>query len=288
MNRRWQPILPGIAAVVGAVASVGYVLALCDIRAVAESSPKILAWLTLVAAQGALAGLVLVSALDVLRQVRPLAPRGAALTALIFTACVGVLLGGELIAVPSLFGRHWQSPLDPSHTAIMAGLSAAYGAVALLAAFAMWMAALACPARPDVGALEVARTRLRTMLWMMGMQVAAATVATGGLRAVVLDGGWGTAKDFPGELVLAYGGFLAIVLAICFVPAYRHVQRAGEEAMARLVAEAPAGQGSEATIAKARELRSQLGLDTDAFTIFRDAVAISSPLLGAALSLVPR
>ncbi|NNB94374.1 hypothetical protein HI113_10710 [Corallococcus exiguus] len=267
-----------------------FLIAFADSAAGAyDASPKLLTWIVLIGTQGAIAGFSFALVTGMLSQTHQENRLREWPYALAISVCVICLLLLATGVAPSLFKRKWQAPLGAQHDFIIIVLTVAFSAPSILAVFTMWSTALGirrgagAPALENVFRLNVARARLRNLLWLMSLQIGAATLSTGALRAWIIDTDANAAKAFPRELVLAHGGYFAVILALCFIPAYTHIQRVGESCR-DFGLSALGGLETKTWLAHHQELSTQYGLDANPADIFRDTVAIATPILTSILS----
>jgi hypothetical protein len=129
------------------------------------------------------------------------------------------------------------------------------------------------------------RSRVQGFVSWVGAIIGAATLATGCLRNSV------DSPEFPPELVIAYGLYFTILLALVFLPALYSVQALGTELARRL--SRPEPLGSEAGDWKhwseeQNALEGYLGLQQNPLQMMQSAVSVLAPLVGSVSGLVLR
>ena len=229
-------------------------------------APLVYAWVTMLAAQGAIAWAGLA----------PTAWLTLATWRTVSKTTRGLLVAtaGVLVALLTIYSvlepragalPHVQWPLEDEQTSRVAMLSAIICIPPTLAVVAMWLtaavtlesptavtatklpaaaAAVELPPRPEPVEPEVdavarylgCRERLHSLLWFVGIVVGCVVLSTGVLRQTMLDAKGATSESYPSSLVLAYGAFFTLVLLVSYVPAFVLMRIAGHRILSVLLA----------------------------------------------------
>jgi hypothetical protein len=288
-----------LAATLGA-ASAAVLIVHSNICEMVGLAPAALAWLSLIATQGAIAGFGLLDALAGYRSAFK------TFDGIVFVAVFLGLLLGAFVAEPALFHLHVNWFLTDYKTRVtmvsflvgFSGLGAAAGlwSVARGAETSMERRHAAREKRPtdlatdsnemeleDEGRFFVLRARLGSYVSFLGLQIGAGVLSTGMLRHTLLDGGWANEGTFPPELVLAYGAYFTVLVGIVYFLAS---SRLNELATHLVVEVIPGKDADPVDRIKARtQMAKALGLDGGIAKQFKAAVAILTPLLSALVSI---
>jgi hypothetical protein len=237
-------------------------------------------WLVLLAAQGALWGILLPS---LLRSHAALGARPSRRDLVVALAPLVALS----VAVDVARSRNTiDSPL-PHHFAKVTVLTWLGTAVALVAVAgivrvgrAAWAFELGSGGAAALERYVQLRASLRQFLVSAGAVVAGAVLAAGALQQAL-------GKQGHPEVAFAYGIFLSALLAAAYAPAFAQLQRAGERVLDAIEPPPAAGEpdwplGSE----RRRQLRSFLDLDIDFLQSLRVGVALLAPLASGLVGLL--
>lgn len=239
-------------------------------------------WLFILIAGAALWAVLLVPLVGSLR--RWGRPRGlpTGLTALLLT----VLIFG-LLAAPALTGG---TPSElPGHIWKIVVFTILGYLVALVGFASIWSvqagaAALdSLPKEKRLVTLVELRRSLAATLALLGALLGASILATGALHNALRASGEETAH----ELVLLYGGFLSLVLALVYAPAHQQLQAVGRgfvDDVAPLPD--PASADFSDRLEKRSKLEELLQLNVGVSGGFRAGVAILAPLGTSLVSLL--
>jgi hypothetical protein len=291
--RRWMEVVRWIAPVVGGV--VGGLLANTTViwgtnfAKVVHGAPIFLAWLSLLSAQGVLAGAGGLAACGVVwtwARRASFEQRVGAVTAALVTV---VVLGLQIFLAPRLAPLPVKWPLSPHFERTM-WLAIETGTGSAVALTALWLVGLAT--RPPLvgprSALATAvrdladrRDLARRLLWFLGAQVSVLTVATGTLDRAIRMTDRATEAGLPPQLVLAYSAYFAVELACAYFPVHAMLTRTGIELRDELLA---GFHDPIEVIERRRKLSELLELDRNFAETFRDLVPIASPLIAGVVS----
>ena len=258
------------------------------------SRPEFLVWAVLVAAQSAI---WVLSLLIFVVTVWAL-PRGFRLIKR--RAVWGpVVLFALALAVPVLTtrfysGLQYDSPLYAhkwrGNILVLFGSSVALVGAFALAAISAVAGTASGSAAERLDAYISRRDELQRVLFFLGTMIGAATLALGASRHALIVQGGVTSKDFPPELVLAYGAYYSFFLVAAYVPVYLNVLALGREVVDDLLGKLPAKLGEGKAWAEWISQREAadllLQLRTTPVQRLRTALAILAPLAGSAVSLV--
>jgi hypothetical protein len=156
----------------------------------------------------------------------------------------------------------------------------------------------------DIKRYLALRTLLQRVLAIEGAIIGAAVLATGALRNAVVAYNPSLAKfikynpgfaqthhlhtsAFPRELVLMYGAFFTLLLALLYAPVYFRLLEVGRANVDRACkAEEPASAAWLPAYEKRKKLEEHLQLEIATSASFRAGVAILTPLAGALVALL--
>lgn len=128
--------------------------------------------------------------------------------------------------------------------------------------------------------------QLHTFLFILGLTVSLATLATGASRRALIAAGI-PAKAFPLELVLVYGGSFTFMLALVYIPVYLSLVEFGRRLLDRFCPlPAPESEEWENTYEKRGKLEELLRLRMTARQSFETSVVIFAPLLSGFISFL--
>jgi hypothetical protein len=137
----------------------------------------------------------------------------------------------------------------------------------------------------DIEGFVELRDDLNRFLALLGATIGLAVLATGALRNAVLAFNPGAPP--PAEIVLAYGGFLTLLVAFAYAPANHTLIRLGLRIRDVLLPERPPPKdpGFGEWYMTRKNLTELLQLEIGTFQRLQTGILILSPLLSAALSL---
>jgi hypothetical protein len=271
-----------LAAALGGT-SAAILIVHSNMEEMVRKAPAALAWLSLISAQGAIAGFGLIEALA--------GYRSASKTGdgLLFVAVFLGLLLGAFVVEPALFRLQVTWFLTEYNLRVVL-VSFLVGFSGLGAAAGVWSVARDAEASTgkrveladEVRFFEL-RARLGGYLSFLGMQIGAAVLSTGMLRHTLIDGGWANDDTFPPELVLAYGAYFTVLLGIVYAAAAARLN----ELAAHLLEQVIPGEDAQALDRiKARiQTAKALGMDAGFAKQLKAGVAILGPLLSALVSI---
>jgi hypothetical protein len=260
-----------------------------DFESAYVKSPLLIAWAFAVIAEGMLSGVAVPITLDALRACRSKLRRNA--WQIVGIAALAILLATPLVALIR-FPLEIQWPLGQSHwlrTAVFVGLARL---CSLLSIYAMWQVGadaivvegnasdFAATTR-QLNEMIARRRSIDSLLRYNGTLIGMSMLTVGLLRKSMIAGGFATEQAYPSFLVLGFGAFLAIVLAIAYAPPHAQIVEASE----RLCATVLKPVSDLATWAELRSvLRTLLQLDTTLESRLAQLLAVLGPLIGAMFS----
>ncbi len=248
------------------------------------------AWLTLIVAQGAIAGFGCLDAVAGYRSACRKPDGGVRLDGVVFVIVFLFLLLATFVGVPHYFklGDGDPLPLGPQHEVRVSLVCFLDGFSGLGAAAAIW--AVAREAEPskegeakDEARFFALRGRLSGYVSFLGLQIGAAVLSTGMLRHVMIDGHWVNEDTFPPELVLSYGAYFTVLVGIVYFLAASRLNELAEH----LVEQGLPGEDAEPwdRIKRRMQVAKALGLEGGVAKQFKAAVAILGPLVSALVSI---
>jgi hypothetical protein len=211
--------------------------------------------------------------------------RIAASTAIICVLLIGLPFAYRLAqgTVNPLWGWSWKLPALTAAGFFLVGLPSLLGILSVQAFAARNLGASIQDS--DIEGFVELRDDLNRFLALLGATIGLAVLATGALRNAVLA--FNPGVDLPAETVLAYGGFLTLLVAFAYAPANHTLIRLGLRIRVVLLPERPPPKdpGFGEWYATRKNLTELLQLEIGTFQRLQTAVLILSPLLSAALSL---
>jgi hypothetical protein len=212
--------------------------------------------------------------------------RIAASAAVICVLLIGLPFAARLAGMAfnaPLWGAAWKIPALTAAGFFLVGLPSLLGIFGVQAFAARNLGASIQDSDID-GFIEL-RDDLNRFLALLGATIGLAVLATGALRNAVRASN--PSVDLPAETVLAYGGFLTLLVAFAYAPANHTLIRLGLRIRDVLLPERPPPKdpGFGEWYATRKNLTELLQLEIGTFQRLQTAVLILSPLLSAALSL---
>lgn len=193
--------------------------------------------------------------------------------------------------LPAAFSPVEQFPLNRHklRMVVMLSLAAVIAVMAICGLLVLYLRFGQLPANPAaVGAYLDARADVTWLMSVVGIMVGLGTLATGALSKT-LDAFYGVDERanplVTSEMVVAYGAYLTLMLAIVYVPVYTAQRAAGERLRAQLLEDR---SSEEQDVVARQRLRRELGemlqLGAGPREGLQANLAIFSPLLAALLS----
>ncbi len=267
----WRIICATLLGVaIGAVVAVGG-----NFETVARRTPSALAWLTLIATQGALAGFLLPDAISGYRQALA-SRRGIA-----FLLAFAGLLAGVFAIEPIFFPLQVRWPLMDHFTRVTI-VSGTIGASGLGMTAGVWaVAEKAIRAQTRTELFEL-RASLRQCTGFLGLQVGGAVLSTGLLRHTMIDGHYATEASFPPELVVSYGAYFSALVALAYMAAASPLDKLAGKIAADVLA---APLETAAWLKLRADVAKLLGLERSVSRGLTEGISILAPLVGSLLSI---
>lgn len=123
-------------------------------------------------------------------------------------------------------------------------------------------------------------------LLILGGMIGVATISVGALRKALLSVGY-SGEDFPAVLVLAYGAYFTLLVALVYLPVFGSLRWAGLRLVSQVCPIQPITAPAWADQAGKRQiLEHVLRLDATVEQSFRSGVAILAPLIGGGVSVL--
>ena len=253
-------------------------------------TPQFLVWLFLIGAQVALWALFI---LPLGRTLRKLKAHFAGHTWEILGAAS---LFTMLLAIPAILPARYGSHSPLAYHRVKVGLLYAAGStLALLAAVGLWLVRAALqrlggtPVEPvhHLAAFIRLREQSQWFVTMAATVLVLATLGASALRNAILTVAPDTAKTFPPELVLLYGTYFSLLLALAYAPTHLALQATGRylrDTYCPMPQPDSASWVSWYTHRKGIEELLQFQLSTRASV--QTGVAIVAPLAGSVVSVL--
>ena len=205
--------------------------------------------------------------------------------AVIFVLLIGVPVTVRLAGRPidPVWGAAWKIPLFTAAGFVLVVLPSLMG---ILGIQAFTMRSLGSTIEEsDIDGFMELRDDLNRFLALLGAAIGLAVLSTGALRNAVLV--YKPKAHLPPESVLAYGGFLTLLLAFAYAPAYHALLRLGRRIRDVLLPKrpAPTDPGFGDWYATRKNLTELMQLEVGTYQRLQTAILILTPLVSAALSL---
>lgn len=280
-----------VRAVVGF--ATGAALLLINARGSDQSSQfvshgKATLWIILLAGQAAFWAMVTSYAWKIARLYLPRSrgdlERIASSIAVILVLLIGVPAAARAEGpVDPIWGAGWKIPLFTAAGFFLVVLPSLIGVLGTQA-FSVRNLRSTIEESDIDGFIEL-RDDLNRFLALLGATIGLAVLSTGALRNAVLA--YNPKADVPAESVLEYGGFLTLLLAFAYAPAYHALLRLGQRIRDVLLPKRPAPKdpGFGDWYATRRNLTELLQLEVGIYQRLQTTILILSPLVSAALSL---
>ena len=128
---------------------------------------------------------------------------------------------------------------------------------------------------------------LQWFMSVLGAMVALGTLATGALRNAVLAVEAVNPSEYPSVLVLIYGAYYTMLVALTYIPVYTSLQAAGKGLQdAFFPLPAPDAESWQSVYSKRKTLGEVLKLQVTGGQDLRASIAILSPLVSGIISTV--
>ena len=129
------------------------------------------------------------------------------------------------------------------------------------------------------------KQQLQKVLWILGAMIGAITLSAGALRNALLA--WDPKISFPEEIVLVYGAYFTIVLALTYVPTFMELQSEGQRLRDEEFPAVPPEDPSFADRQGRRQsIDSALELEVGALTKLKTTMAVFAPLASGLVSIL--
>lgn len=167
--------------------------------------------------------------------------------------------------------------------------------VALLAGVGIWLVHAALRTKLDkveadseqVEAFLQLRDHLQRLLSILGLLIGVGTLAAGSLRNLLISTGVAEKSDFPAELVLVYGAFFTVLVALIYVPTYALLVTVGRQICDAFF---PFSSIEPESVAKwhsgRKSLEAILKVEVGVGQSFQTGVAVFAPLFSSLVSLL--
>jgi hypothetical protein len=212
--------------------------------------------------------------------------RTAASVTVIGVLSIGLSFAGPLTGISfhaPLWGARWKLQALSAAAGLLVSLPSLLGIFGVQASATRHLEASIQDS--DIEGFIELRDDLNRFLALLGATIGLAVLAAGALRNAIRAFNPGAPP--PAEIVLAYGGFLTLLLAFAYAPANYTLIRLGLRIREVLLPERPPPKdpGFGEWYATRKNLTELLQLEIGTFQRLQTGVLILSPLLSAALSL---
>jgi len=131
------------------------------------------------------------------------------------------------------------------------------------------------------------RSDLQRFLITLSVLIAVSVLATGMLRNITLKQPGVDPTQFPPEIVLSFGGFYTLFVAILYIPTFMTLRAVGQQ-LCESIFPLPTPSDEEWAVIydKRKKLEALLQLQGSVGSNFTDNFILAAPLIGSAVSLL--
>jgi hypothetical protein len=131
------------------------------------------------------------------------------------------------------------------------------------------------------------RSDLQRFLIALGVLIGTSILATGMLRNITLKQPGLDPAQFPPELVLSFGSYYTLFVAILYIPTYMTLTAVGQQLCESIFPlPAPDDEQWAATYERRTKLEAFLQIQGNVMSNFTDNFIVAAPLIGSAISLL--